>query len=147
MYMKMNNRIPALLLLAGAMMVAACSSTKKAARASVTPAPAPTTARTTSSNTYFFSKPADGVHDPGNEDLAAIQLQYKDVTLAELKEGHALYTRGSCISCHHAKNIYELQEASIKDIIEDLAKKARMPDNEKDAVYKYVLAMKATQPK
>lgn len=143
----MNNRIRVTVLLAGTIVATACSSTKKTTQATVAPVPASATTPSTPSGTYLFSKPADGVRDPGNEDLAAIQLQYKDVTLAKLKEGHVLYTGGSCISCHNAKSIYELKEESIKNIIDDMAKKARMPDTEKDAVYKYVLAMKTTQPK
>jgi len=84
---------------------------------------------------------------PGNEELTAIQVQYKDVTLEKLNEGHAIYTQGACINCHGAKNIYWFGEAQWKEIIEDMAQRSNISDVQKDAVCKYVLAIKATQPK
>lgn len=108
------------------LIIGACGSSKKIATTTTT-------------------KPADGIYAPGSEELTAIQAQYKDVTLEQLQEGHTIYTTGACIKCHGAKNIYKREEAKWKDIIEDMAKKAKISDVQKDAVYKYVLAIKATQ--
>lgn len=93
------------------------------------------------------ARPRNGVYAPGAEELAAIQIQYKDVTLNKLTEGHAIYTRGPCIKCHGVQNIYKRAEREWKDIIELMAVRAKISDEEKDAVYKYVLAIKATQNK
>ncbi|MGZ4034131.1 MAG: hypothetical protein ACXVPU_10035 [Bacteroidia bacterium] len=106
-----------------------------------------TTTETMSANSLSFLKPADEIHAPGNEELSAIQAQYKDVTLDKLKQGYSIYTEGACISCHGAKNIYQFTEVQWKGIIEDMAQRATISDVEKDAVYKYVLAIKAMQPK
>ncbi len=65
----------------------------------------------------------------------------------KLKQGHAIYTAGACIKCHEAMSIYHFGETRWKDIIDDMAQKALIGDEQKDAVYKYVLAIKATQPK
>jgi mono/diheme cytochrome c family protein len=88
-----------------------------------------------------------GAYSPGAEELAAIESQYPGTTLEKLKEGHALYTTGSCVNCHGAKNIYNYEMPVWKGIIDDMAKRAAMTDKEKDAVFKYVLAIKTTQPK
>lgn len=127
--------------------ISACSSSKKISTSTVSSTPASTTTTTTSTNNFLFAKPADGIYAPGNEELTAIQAQYKDVTLDKLKEGHAIYTEGACINCHGAKNIYQNGEAQWKEIIEDMAQRAKISDAQKDAVYKYVLAIKAAQPK
>lgn len=118
-----------------AIIIAACSSTKKSTTS---------TAATTSST---VAKPSNGIFAPGNEELVALQTQYKEVTMETLTEGHTLYTQGACINCHGAKNIYKRDVDSWKGIIEDMAHKAKISDAQKDAVYKYVLAIKATQPK
>jgi mono/diheme cytochrome c family protein len=67
--------------------------------------------------------------------------------LEKLKEGHAIYTAGACINCHGAKNIYEFPEAQWKDILDDMAQRANISVDQKDAVYKYVLAIKAAVTK
>lgn len=129
------------LLFAATIIIAACSSSKK------TTTSVSSSNTTTPANTNVTTKPSSGIYAPGNEELAAIQTQYKDVTLAKLNEGHTIYTQGACINCHGAKNIYKRGEAQWKDIIDDMAKKAKISDEQKDAVYKYVLAIKAAQPK
>lgn len=134
-----------------AILIAACSSSKKSTTsvaASNNTTTTTTTNTTTTSNTpIMLTKPANGIYAPGNEELVAIQSKFQDVTLEKLNEGHTIYTQGACINCHGAKNIYKRGEAQWKDIIEDMAHKAKISDEQKDAVYKYVLAIKAVQPK
>lgn len=127
------------------LIIAACSTSKKSttstastSNSTITPAP---------STNSFLLKPAGGVYAPGDVELTAIQAQYKDVTLEKLKLGHAIYTQGACVNCHKALSIYDRGEAQWKNIIENMAAKANMNDSDKDAVYKYVLAIKATQAK
>jgi hypothetical protein len=129
-----------------ALVIAACSSSKKIASSPASLPPAATTTELPPTP-FLFAKPADGVYAPGNEELMAIQAQYKEVTLARLKEGHIIYTEGACTNCHGAKSIYERGEEQWKGIIDDMAQRANISDAQKDAVYKYILAIKATQPK
>jgi hypothetical protein len=132
-----------------ALLIAACHSTKKnsgtAANKASNTTPVVVTAPVAPAATV--AKSSDGVHAPGNEELTAIQNQYKDVTIDKLNEGHILYTKGACVNCHNAKNIYRRNESSWKEIIEDMGKRANLNESQKDAVYKYVLAIKAAQPK
>jgi hypothetical protein len=123
-----------------ALMIAACNASKKSVTSatSSTPSPAPS---------FVYVKPATGIHPPGNEELTAIQLRFKDVTLNKLKEGYNIYTEGACVNCHGAKNIYNREEALWKGIMDDMAPKAKITDAQKDAVYQYVLSIKATQLK
>jgi mono/diheme cytochrome c family protein len=125
------------------LIIAACSSAKKSSSSTTSTAPAPTTPTAAT----LPAKPANGIYAPGNEELVAIQEQYKEVTLDQLKEGYFLYAKGACVNCHGAKNIYLFGEAHWNTIIEDMAPKARISDAQKDAVYKYVLSIKATQPR
>jgi hypothetical protein len=142
MLKKMN--ITQITILAGILLtIAACSASKKSVTST---APAVSTVtKTAPAKNYLYIK-ADGIQVPGDKELTAIQGKYKDITLEQLKEGHSLYTGNTCIRCHAAKNIYELEEAKWKDTMDDMAQKADISDAQKDAVYKYVLAMKATQP-
>jgi mono/diheme cytochrome c family protein len=127
-----------------AIIIAACGSSKKVTTSATPPASAATPNAAT--EPMVFAKPANGIFAPGNEELAAVQTKHKDATMEQLKEGYVLYTQGACINCHGAKNIYSRGEEQWKDIIDNMAPKARISDVQKDAVYKYVLAIKATQP-
>lgn len=132
--------------------ISSCHSTKKSTSASSSNTTTATTT-TVATNTILpmgpimAPKSSNGIYAPGNEELLAIQAQYKEVTLEKLKQGHAIYTAGACVKCHEAMSIYHFGETRWKDIIDDMAQKANIGDEQKDAVYKYVLAIKATQPK
>jgi len=118
------------------LIIAACSSVKKSSSSTTSSSPA--------TQPSVFLKPGPPV--PGDAELTAIHTQYKEVTIEQLKEGYAIYSQGACINCHGAKDIYEFGAAQWKDILEDMAQKANLSDADKDAVYKYVLSIKATQP-
>ncbi len=135
--------------------IVACSTMKKNI---TTSAPSPQTYTLDSSKSIatpntpktpntFLLKSKNGIYEPGNEELKAIQLQYKETTLQQLKYGHAIYTEGACVKCHDAFNIYEYSEPKWKIIVDDMAIRAKISNEQKDAVYKYVMAIKATQPK
>lgn len=127
-----------------ALVAAACSSSKKSTASSEpTKAPATTTAPTTEAGP---ARSTNGIYAPGKEELAAIQAQYKDVTLETLSEGHSIYV-GACTNCHGAKSIYNRPVEAWDGIMNSMAPKANLTAAQKDAVMKYVLAIKATQPK
>jgi len=133
-----------LIILSSAIVIfAACRSTKNTPAVAVAPAVAATPASTVTAGPAV--KSINGVYPPGNAELVAIQKKYADVTLAALQTGHQIYTVGKCINCHGAKNIYKRGEDQWKGIIDDMAQRAQLSDADKDAVYKYVLSIKATQ--
>jgi len=123
----------------------ACKSTRKS-NSSATVEKTPTAAAVpTNTSSALFLKPATGIYLPGTLELSAIQSRYPDVSLEKLKEGHVLYSQGPCINCHSAKNIYQYDETKWKNILNSMAPMAKLNDNQKDAVFKYVLAIKAAK--
>jgi len=137
----------ALIVIATIPVVIACGTSKKGASttAASTNTTTITTTNTTKPENFVMAKPATGIFPPGDKELTAIQVQYKDVTIDILNEGHTLYTKGACVDCHKAISIYSLPIAQWKNICDDMAQRARITESQKDAVYKYVLAIKATQ--
>jgi hypothetical protein len=136
-------------IIAAVLIISACKSKKKTTTSATT-----STSTTTSANTSTVSmgpmmppKSTDGLYEPGEGELSAVQTQFKEVTMGQLKEGFVIYNYGACIGCHNAKNIYTRRVADWKGIIDDMAQRAAISEAQKDAVYKYVMAMKATQPK
>lgn len=87
-----------------------------------------------------------GIIVPGPEQLTAAQTKYSDVTQQALTNGYAIYT-GVCTDCHRAKNIYSRDETLWPKIIEKMSKKAKLTSVQKDELTKYVMSIKATQPK
>jgi hypothetical protein len=83
---------------------------------------------------------------PGEAELAAIKQNYSETTLIQLNTGYTIYSKGACIKCHESENIYKYNEESWKKIIDNMSKKAYLNPEQKDAVYKYVMSIKATQP-
>ena len=84
---------------------------------------------------------------PGDAELAAIQARYSNTTMDQLKTGYQIYTQGACVKCHNAKDIYRYDEARWQPIMDNMAMRAKLSDSDKDAVWKYVLAIKAMQGK
>ena len=134
------------ILLVGTVLVifAACRVAKNNSTAPSAATPAVT--GPTQQPDFEATKYTHGVYPPGNQEVAAIQLKYPDANLAVLQQGYTMYSVGKCINCHGASNIYKYSEAQWKDIIDDMAIKANISNAEKDAVYKYVLAIKAAKP-
>ena len=139
----MKNITP-VLNIAFVVILASCGTTKKSTTTASSTAP---TTSTNTSSPFPLVQPIDGSPAPGNDALAAIQLQYKDVTLEKLKEGHEIYKTGACTNCHGAADISQYDVTKWKEIIDEMAPKAYLSDAQKDAVYKYVLSIKATQAK
>jgi mono/diheme cytochrome c family protein len=127
------------LIAAATLFAQACGTSKKAATSTApagTPAPAAATT----------AKPANGVFDPGPAELRALQATDKSATLDQLHEGYTLYT-GTCTKCHGAKSIYSRPTEAWPNIIDKMAPRSNLSSKQKDAVLKYVLAIKATQEK
>lgn len=136
-------------LLLPAFVMAFCHPSKKATQTAGKPPlnPAAAVSNTVPANTAPAgpsAHPPTGVYAPGETELAAIRQRFPDVTMETLKQGHALYT-GVCTNCHQPKNIYSRPEGAWPEVLADMAHKAKISDSEKDAVYKYVIAVKAAQ--
>lgn len=130
------------LLIIPALIIAACGSSKKGTTSTTSPQPP----SATPASPGPFLKPT-GIYAPGDAELAAIRAKYSDVTMEKLKTGYDIYTQGACINCHEAKAIYQFDEAVWKEIIDDMAARTTISAAEKDAVYKYVLSIKAKEVK
>jgi len=112
-----------------------CSTSKK------------TTINSVSKNDTKNSKPINGIYEPDSLALNAIKLKHTDITLNKLQEGYIIYAYGPCINCHSSKNIYQYDEIKWKSILNEMAIAANISDEQKDAVYKYVLSIKLSQIK
>lgn len=125
--------------------ITACAAKKKTT-ASATAKPVEASPAPNSDN-YLFNSTAANTTVPGDAQLNAIHAKYADVTMDKLKKGYSIYTQGACIDCHSPKNIYDFSELEWNDILSDMALRANLTVEEKDAVSKYILSMKATQTK
>lgn len=127
----------------------ACKSSKKTTttNAPATTTTQPTTQTPTNVGPLISTKSKDGINPPENEELLALQKEYPLETLTKLNEGYELYAKTTCTGCHAPKSIYKRDVGEWKGIIDRMAEKAKITESQKDAVYKYVLAIKGTQPK
>jgi hypothetical protein len=132
--------------------LAACNTSKKTTTAPSPNQPASPPAESGSvsdpwgnSNPMESSELPKGVFAPTFADLAAIQPHFKDATMEQLNVGFNLYTTGACINCHKAKNISRHPVSEWKPIIDDMAEKAQLNPSQKEAVYRYVIGIKATE--
>jgi len=91
-------------------------------------------------------RPTNGVYEPGAAEVAAIQAQFAGTTQEELLEGYKLYT-GTCTNCHQPKNIYNRAENRWPGIISEMSTRSHLSAKQSDAILKYVLSVKASQPK
>ena len=78
---------------------------------------------------------------PTDAHVIAAKTKFPDVTLDVLKKGHGIYY-GACTRCHGAKNIISRDEKEWTDVLNDMAPKAALLPAEKDAVWKYIMAVK-----
>lgn len=92
--------------------------------------------------TKTAAKPEDGIYTPGMAELAAIQRRNPNVTAEHLQEGFVLYSRGACVQCHQPFNVYQFSESSWKHIIDEMAIKAQISNQEKAAIFAFVLSIK-----
>lgn len=125
--------------------IAACGASKKSTVSNVAPSPVPFPVSSPALPPLIAS-PNYGVPQPGNAELDSMRVRLHDISMQTLTEGYTLYT-GTCTGCHPAINIYSRAEERWPAIITDMAQRASLSEAQKDAVYKYVLAVKSTQPK
>ncbi|HXU28466.1 MAG TPA: hypothetical protein VN698_14645 [Bacteroidia bacterium] len=78
---------------------------------------------------------------PGDAELVAGKTKFSNLTLTELTKGYSIY-HGACTNCHAAKNINERSEEKWVDVLNAMAPKANLSKEEKDVVWKYIMATK-----
>lgn len=87
--------------------------------------------------------PPSGTATPGIDQLVQIaQSRWPDVNAKTLSDGKDLYYNGACVNCHGAKKISRFSEEEWPSIMDRMAPKAQISDAQKDAVLKYVIAVK-----
>ena len=74
--------------------------------------------------------------------LAASKTRFPDITADKLNQGRAIYYGGACINCHAAKNISNWEESQWVGILDNMAVQAKLTISEKDAVWKFIVAVK-----
>lgn len=111
-----------------AVMITACETTKKSS--------------TTSSNSTTSTTSSTLI--PGTTQLTAIKTKFPDATADQLKLGYAIFT-GPCTNCHKQYSIPKRSESSWLHEIDDMSPKANLTPEQKEALTRYVLSMKATQ--
>jgi mono/diheme cytochrome c family protein len=75
--------------------------------------------------------------EPTEVQLIAAQTKFPQANMEDLKKGHDIYY-SSCSSCHKAKTITKETAEEWPGILDNMAKKAKISDEQKDAVYKYI---------
>jgi hypothetical protein len=85
-------------------------------------------------------------NDVSTAQVDAAKAIYRDATMDALQKGHDIYY-GTCTGCHGAKNINNYTTEQLPEIIENMAKKAKITPEEKDAVLKYVMGVKLASGK
>ena len=78
--------------------------------------------------------------------VEAAKIKFPDATIETLKQGRSLYY-GVCTNCHGAKKITNFSADELPGIIDHMARKAKISDEEKDAVLKYVMGVKLASAK
>lgn len=82
---------------------------------------------------------------PGEAELKAIQTRYADVTMQTLNDGYAVFS-GPCTKCHRLKKVSKRTEEEWQKSVNLMAKKAKISEIQKDALWKYILAIRAARP-
>lgn len=74
--------------------------------------------------------------------LQAAKTKFSDVTMDQLKNGYTIYNNGACTNCHGAKSITSRDEAAWTGIMDRMAPKAHLTPTEREAVWRYIMAVK-----
>lgn len=75
--------------------------------------------------------------------LTAVNARFPNTTMEELKKGHSIYT-GACTKCHGTKDVTVYTEPKLLEIVDVMAKKAKITVEEKQALIKFAVGVRAT---
>lgn len=132
-------------------LISACATKKNNVQNEVAPVkkevPAASNTYNNFNNNFGYVKPAARIYKPTEATLSALQNTTGEVKMETLMEGFTIFTAGACINCHVANDINDYGELRWRKIIDDMAPKAYLTAVQKDAVLKYVIAIKQTTKK
>lgn len=97
--------------------------------------------------TAVAARPTVTSADVNSAQVEAAKIKYPDATIDALKKGYDVYYGDACTRCHGAKKITNFGEDELPSIIENMARKAKISAEEKDAVLKYVMGVKLASTK
>lgn len=75
--------------------------------------------------------------------LAAVNVRFPNTTMEEIKKGQSIYT-GACTKCHGTKDVTAYTEPRLLEIVDVMAKKAEITAEEKQALIKFAVGVRAT---
>ena len=78
--------------------------------------------------------------------LAAVKARFADATKDELLKGRAVYT-GPCTKCHRSKGIMIYTEEKLLSIVDNMAVRAKISTEEKQALIRFAIGLRATAKK
>ena len=90
--------------------------------------------------------PKPYVYEPTTAELTAGKTKFADLTKDNLIKGRYIYY-GTCVRCHEPKNINEYGLDEFSGILDNMARKAKLTPDEKDAVLRYAVAVKLSGSK
>jgi len=91
---------------------------------------------------FPIPKPAVKLYPPNEAALTIIQKSNSNASMELLNHGYKLYTTGACINCHEARDISNFNNSQWGHIIDDMAIKANITTEEKNAVLNYIVSVK-----
>ena len=91
---------------------------------------------------FAAPKPAVKLYPPNEAALTIIQKSNSNASMELLNQGYKLYTAGACIQCHEARDINDFNNLQWGHIIDDMAIKANITTEEKNAVLNYIVSVK-----
>ena len=79
------------------------------------------------------------------EQVTAVQSRYPDATKEELLRGYEVYS-GPCTKCHKTRDLTGFTEPKLLETIDRMAIRAKITTEEKQALTRFALGLRATRP-
>jgi mono/diheme cytochrome c family protein len=84
--------------------------------------------------------------EPTEAQLTALKTKMPAATMDDLKKGRSIFY-GACTNCHGAKDVTGYTEADLQKVVNGMSQKASLSDPDRDAVWKYALAVNLSAKK
>lgn len=84
---------------------------------------------------------AEAAYAPSEKEINLAQKNWPNTTAEELKEGNSIY-KNQCTQCHKNFTITNFSEKKWKHEIDDMAPKAKLTDEQKLKLTKFILSFR-----